>query len=599
MTTIRNRPALPALKTVERSLTQPLETLATQAPVAPQSSYGNAVTKRLDLSGTGNLLEPRTLDDLLRTHLSKQASPSAGTLLELLSKGVLESLPKGTLDQLKAAANELRPAVHELGVLGGALVGAMLDGLSTASSIAELTAPIVFNELVNQALPGSIAEVLTQGQPPAVTTAAKEFLDSGFLSPDTFTSLGAGDLGRLAVSLEKGRSQLEGLLANAGQALLASGAKALGHAALKQVRTFDSLVKTFLSSVPPDQRPFWSERAQAKVGDGATRSPLPGRAALGQRPIDQPGSRGASGTVLASGEAGVSRSGTRSVRGSTSRDVGFAKGTASGEASATGDVFAGASGRISANENGVDASGRAGVGVRGHAEASGHAEAETGISRHTVSGHAEADGEAFAGVDATAHAGADGVSFNARAGASASASAKAEADMTNELFGGLVGADTHVEGSASARAAAQVTVEGHVGFDKEGDVEAFVGASAQAVALVEAKAKASQSINIFGFKFILGGSAAASAGVGGEAAAGAGYKDGRFFAFAGAGAAAEAGADVSGFAAVELPPWAQAVMNMVAKTDAGRAALGSVGNAVNPLVQGLSGLLASGSAKRG
>lgn len=540
----------------------------------------------------------KSLDAFLERRV--KASPSVTqSLRELMSSGALSQHTARTLSRegttvadVRAAAAQTQPHQDELGVIGEAMARVAVELLSAATDLNHLTAGPVADEVTAQALPTFLAEGLTCQQPPAVQHAMTEFLTSGFLTPSTFEGLGNEGLGRLSLSLLGGLGGLETLLGSDDAKKLGHAAAALGQAALSQVRSFDELTKVFLSQVPTSEKQFWKERTvEARAGDVKPGGGLPGEGALNQRPIDR-SSTSAPGDVIASGQAGVSEKATAHARGETRGQLGgVATGHAKGQANAEAEVFAGAEGKVSVSQDGVNAAGRAGVGARGHADASGEASATTSVSHHRVAGHVEADAEVYAGVEGEAHVGADGARFNARAGASAEASASASGDMNHELFGGIVGADTHVEGSVRARAAAQVTAEGNVGFDKEGDVEAYIGGRAEAIAVVEAEGKASQSINIFGFKFVVGGYAKGSAGVGAEAHGGAGYRDGKFYVIGGAGAAAEAGGTLGGFTSIELPRWAQQVLNMVAKTEQGRSAIGSVGSV-------LGGLLSGGSAMR-
>lgn len=586
--------------------------LFTNAPVqSPAGQHLQTLKAGQVAAFAGARTDSKPLDAFFTAHL-KARTPAASGLKELLAAGSLSPAASATLanqgvspSDLKEVAAELEPHFPELGLVGEAMARAITDVLGAAGQLAQLAPGALAGGILGQTLPLRLAEGLTRGQPLGVSEAAKEFLGTGFISPRAFEALGAEGLGQLALSLEAGRSQLETLLGDAGRSLLASGAAALGKAALEQVGTFAELAGAFLSNVPAGERTFWEGQVsgQARAGSGKLGDALPGERALAQqRAVD--GHVGAKGGVkagadglAASGQAGVAGRAQSGVKGSVAKELGGGvSARARGQANASGEAFAGAEGQVTVGPTGVDAAGRAGAGVRGHVDASGSASVDTGLSHHSVSGQAQASGEAFIGAEGQAHAGADGVSVNARVGGAAEAQASAEVDLSHELFGGAVGADTHVEGSVSARAAAQVTVEGNVGFDEEGDVEAYVGVTAEAIAVVEAEAEASQSINIFGFKIVLGGYARASAGVGGEAHAGAGYKDGKFFALGGAGAAAEAGGRLAGFASIELPPWAQGVMNLLAKTESGRAAIGAVGSSVNPLISTLGGLVDSGSS---
>jgi hypothetical protein len=532
----------------------------------------------------------KSLDAFLSAHLPGQPAVRGG-LKELLASGSLThetakqlAASGTTVAELREAAVETQPHQSELGVLGDAMARAVLELLTAATDVTQLTDGPLTQAISATALPASVAQGLAAGQPAEVQGAVTQFLTAGFVSASTFESLGAQGLGRLALSLAGGKGALETLLGSTGSKLIGDAAAALGQAALAQVGSFEELTKVFLSHVPDGEKKFWQERtAEARTGGGKFGDPLPGAGALDQRPID-------SAKNARQGQVGVSTSARASVKGETRTKGDFGSAAASGQANAEGEVFAGANGSVKVGTTGVDASGQAGVGARGRAEASGEASAETALSSHRVSGQAEAEVEVFAGAEGHAHVGPDGVAVSGRVGASAEAEVSASADMNHELFGGIIGADTHVEGSARARAAAQVSVEGNVGFDEEGDVEAYVGVTAEAVAVVEAEAKASQSINIFGFKFVVGGYARAAAGVGGEAQAGAGYRDGKFYVLGGAGAAAEVGGTFGAFTSIEVPKWAQQVLNFLAKTEQGREAIGSVGSA-------LGGLLAGGALR--
>ncbi|MDP3502088.1 MAG: hypothetical protein Q8S33_17255 [Myxococcales bacterium] len=585
--------------------TPPADRFATRSLPRLDVSVGAGVQGKAQVrsqklgAGAADTAGSKSLEAFLSAHAGARPQVRVG-LKELLASGSLShdtakqlAASGTTVAELRQAAVETRPHQCELGALGEAMGRAVVDLLFAATDLSQLTEGPLTRAVSATSLPTYVGQALAAGQPPSVQQALGQFLTAGFISPKTFEGLGAQGLGRLALSLAGGTGALETLLGAAGGKRLGEAAVALGQAALAQVGSFEALTKVFLTHVPNGEKKFWKERTtEARVGGGKYGDPLPGEGALDQRPIDSgKGGAGGKGTI-ASGQVGVSKSAKGAVEGEAHTKLGnLGSAQANGQANAEGEVFAGADGRVTVGADGVNASGRAGVGARGRAEASGEASVETGLSSHRVSGHAEAEAEVFAGAEGHAHVGADGVKVKGRVGASAEAEVSATADMNHEFFGGVVGADTHIEGSARARAAAQVTVEGNIGFDEEGDVEAFVGVSAEAVALVEAEAKASQSINIFGFKFVVGGYARASAGVGAEANGGAGYRDGKFYVLGGAGAAGELGGSVGGFTSIEVPRWAQQVLNMVAKTEQGRDVIGSVGSA-------LGGLLSGGNALR-
>lgn len=582
----------------QQANTPPADQFATRS-LPRLGVQGKAQSLAQKLGGAPDAAGAKSLDGFLSAHSGARPQVRVG-LKELLGSGSLshdtakQLAASGTsVAELRQAAVETKPHQSELGALGEAMGHAVVDLLFAATDLSQLTEGPLTRAISATSLPTYVGHALAAGQPPSVQQALSQFLTAGFISPSTFEGLGAQGLGRLALSLAGGTGALETLLGGEGAKRLGHAAAALGQAALAQVGSFEALAKVFLTHVPNGEKKFWKERtAEARVGGGKFGDPLPGEGAFDQRPIDSAnGGAGGMGTI-ASGQVGVSTSGKGAVQGEAQTNLGnLGSAHARGQANAEGEVFAGADGKVTVGSDGLNASGRAGVGARGRAGASGEAGVETGVSSHRVSGQVEGEGEVFAGAEGHAHAGADGVKVKGRVGASAEASVSGSADMNHELFGGVVGADTHVEGSARARAAAQVTVEGNVGFDDEGDVEAFVGVTAEAVAVVEAEAKASQSINLFGFKFVVGGYARAAAGVGAEANGGAGYRDGKFYVLGGAGAAAEAGGTVGGFTSIELPRWAQQVLNTVAKTEQGRDVIGAVGSA-------LGGLLSGGNALR-
>lgn len=581
----------------------------------------------------------KALDAFFGAHL-KEKTPAARGLMELLAGGALSPATGDKLAglglrprDLLSVAYALEPHLGELGLVGEGLARTGMDLLVAADSFAELVEGPQTRQITAEVLPRYLAEAVGRGQPAAVAQGALEVLQGGFVSPATFAQLGATGLGHLALLLEAKRPELADGLDPAGRNLLAQGAEGLGRAAMAEPGSYQDLAQGFLANVPGETRPFWSRQVSefagreggtfvgpdgvgatgragagfrdATHGAGAFQGDVLGvpTRAQGEANLVTEGFAGAEGTVRAGldgleahGRVGAAGKVHGDARGRADFDGGLAKGHVQGQAAFDAEGFAGAEGRAHLGPDGLEATGRVGVGGKFHGEATAEAVAETPFSSHDARVHGTVDGEVFAGAEGRVHAGAEGIHFQGRAGAEASVEAKVQAETNHEILGGLAGVGAHGEASVRATAAAQVKVEGHVGFDQKGNVEAYAGFDAKAVAEIEAEARGQASINILGFKFTGGGYAKAQAGVGVEASGGAGYKDGKFFAKASAGVTAKVGQEQGGFAMVELPDWAKGLVNMMAKTEAGRSAIGMVGQAVNPIF-GALGQAFAGMAK--
>ncbi|GMU58526.1 MAG: hypothetical protein AMXMBFR34_02890 [Myxococcaceae bacterium] len=543
----------------------------------------------------------KALDAFFSAHV-KQHTPAATGLKKLLAEGSLDARAAAaagksgvTTSDLASLAKDLEPFFAELGVAGEAMARTAVDCLAAAGNEVAKLADKKMSEVVDRSLPLHLADGLTRHLGAAANRAGRELFQTGLLSAESFAKLGAQGLGQLALALELGLGLLGPLAQQAGGALLRQAAEGLGKASelLQPGASYPDFVGAFFDALPASGKPLWEEKrsTRAQAGDVGPNGELPGYGAFNQKKMEAfAGTTGRVGqqgdSLVAEGRAGAIARAQGEVKGEQTfvNPVFGNRASLRGAADYQAEAWAGTEGRASVGPDGADAWGRVGTGASFHGDASFDGRNDFGLGASTIHAEATADASAYAGAEGSAHAGLDGASIHLRAGAEAEAEVSANVSAGQETLGGLVGWGTELAGNAEARAAAQVTAEGHVGFDQEGDVEAYVGVSAELIAEANAGLTQASTINFFGFKLTLGGYGAVAASAGVKAGAGAGYRDGEFYALADVGAGAAAGGDVGLFAKVELPPWAQGVMNTLGKTEAGRAALGAVGMVLNPLI---------------
>ncbi|MCC6335592.1 MAG: hypothetical protein IT380_16570 [Myxococcales bacterium] len=555
----------------------------------------------------------KALDAFFSAHV-KQHTPAATGLKKLLAEGSLDARAAAaagksgvTTSELASLAKDLEPFFAELGVAGEAMARTAVDCLAAAGDEVAKLADKKMSEVVDRSLPLHLADGLTRHLGAAANQAGRELFQTGLLSAESFAKLGAQGIGQLALALELGLGVLGPLAQQAGGALLRQAAEGLGKASelLKPGASYPDFVGDFFNALPASGKPLWEEKrsTRAQTGDVGPNGELPGYGAFNQKKMEAfAGTTGRVGqqgdSLVAEGRAGAIARAQGEVKGEQTsvNPVCGNRVSVRGAAGYQAEAWAGTEGRASLGPDGADAWGRVGTGASFHGDASFDGSNDFGlVGASRVHGEATADASVYAGAEGSAHAGLDGASVHLRAGAEAEAEVSANLSLGQETLGGLVGWGGEAAGYAEARAAAQVTAEGHVGFDQEGDVEAYVGVSAELIAEANAGGSVANTINFFGFKLTLGGYGAVAASAGVKAGAGAGYRDGEFYALADVGAGAAAGGDVGLFAKVELPPWAQGVMNTLGKTEAGRAALGAVGMVLNPLI----GMVAQAAAPKG
>lgn len=611
MSTIRKKPDQPLVPLQTPRVTEtraPPVPARPGRPASPRDAYVGAFSRAV-ISTNERTVGPRAVELVLSRHLK---GPPSTAVREMLVEGSLSPRAVAKLEKqgvgaaaLRAAARELKPHLPELGVAGESLAGAALDLLEVVGDDLSKLADTAFTRAqLDRTLPGRLADACTKGLSAAVGQAARELVQTGLVSADSFAKLGAEGLGQLSLALELGRTQLGPLAEHSAGQFLAQVTEALGKASLliEQGKKYPDFIGDFVKALGSN-KPLWEETRSShfQAGDVGAGGAVPGRSALDQKPMGvTSGTAGrvtqtADGVVAEGRTGAVARasgnvSGEHTIKALVDGGELFGSGgRISGQASYDAEAWAGGEGRASVGLDGVNADGRAGAGASFHGEAAASGQQGGWLFGQRNDASAQADGQAYVGAEGHLHAGADGARAQVRAGAAAEASVDAAASMEYSSLGGAVSAGTAVKGHAEARAAAQVTAEGNVGFDKEGDVEAFVGVSAEAIVEASAGLEQAHTVNFFGFKFTAGAYVAVAASAGAQANAGAGYKDGKFFATAGAGAGVVAGAEGRGVVAIELPPWAQSIANGLAKTEAGRAALGAIGAMLNPVIASLAG----------
>lgn len=210
-------------------------------------------------------------------------------------------------------------------------------------------------------------------------------------------------------------------------------------------------------------------------------------------------------------------------------------------------------------ENGRSGSGR--FGWQGQVE--GRAEVDFGLPGGQGSAYVEGEASAFVGGRGSFQAGADGIKASGTLGAMASVEAGAGLRMEQSTLGGALSASSELEVRVKAAAAAQVDVDAMVGFDANGNFQAYADVDARIMAELEAEAQGQNTINIFGFKITTTAFVKAQAAAGAEASGGLGYKNGRLYMGGSAGIGVGAGLEAGAGFSIELPDWAQKGVNWI------------------------------------
>lgn len=210
-------------------------------------------------------------------------------------------------------------------------------------------------------------------------------------------------------------------------------------------------------------------------------------------------------------------------------------------------------------ENGRSGSGR--LGWQGQVE--GRAEVDFGLPGGGGSAYVEGEASAFVGAQGRFQADANGVKASGSLGAMAAVEAGAGLRMEQSTLGGALATSSELDVRVKAAAAAQVDVDAMVGFDANGNFQAYVDVDARIMAELEAEAQNQHTLNIFGFKITTTAFVKAQAAAGAEASGGVGYKDGKIYMGGSAGIGVGAGLEAGAGFSIELPSWAQKGVNWI------------------------------------
>lgn len=208
-------------------------------------------------------------------------------------------------------------------------------------------------------------------------------------------------------------------------------------------------------------------------------------------------------------------------------------------------------------ENGLSGRGR----LAWQGELEGRVDADFGLPGGQGSAYAEGRASAFVGAKGEFQLDGKGLQASGTLGAAATVEAGAGLRMEQSTLGGALATTSELEGRVKAEAAAKVDVDAMVGFDEQGNFQAYANVDARMMAELEAEARAQNTLNIFGFKVTTAAFVKAQASAGAEASGGIGYRDGKFYAAGAAGLGVGVGVEVGRAISVELPEWAQQGLN--------------------------------------